>query len=106
MVITEKKNTRELAHANAALKEEIAQRKLAEATTKKTLSMLNAALESTADGILVVDKKGTITSYNRKYVNFWNIPDSILESRKWSSITEWVKTQVKDPEGYIARIRE
>jgi DNA-binding NarL/FixJ family response regulator len=78
--ITEKRNTIELAHANAALKEEIAQRKLAEATTKKTLSMLNAALESTADGILVVDKKGKITSYNRKYVNILNIPDSILES--------------------------
>jgi two-component sensor histidine kinase len=106
MVIAEKKNARELADANAALKDEIAQRKLAEATTRKTLSMLNAALESTADGILVVDIKGTITSYNRKYVNFWNIPDSILESGKWSSITEWIKTKVKDPEGYMARIRE
>jgi len=106
MVMTEKKNPGELAHANAALKEEIAQLKIAKATTGKTLSMLTAALESTADGILVVDKKGKITSYNQMYVSIWNIPDSILESRKWSNITEWVKTQVKDHEGYIARIKE
>ena len=103
---TEKRNAIELAHANAALIEEIAQRKLAEATTRKTLSMLNAALESTADGILVVDKKGKITSYNRKFVNIWNIPDSILESRKWNSVTDWAKNQLKDPERYLTRIRE
>ncbi len=48
----------ELPSTNEMLKAEIAQRKQAEATTKKTLSLLNAALESTADGILVVDRKG------------------------------------------------
>jgi PAS domain S-box-containing protein len=104
--ITEKKKTTELSYANAALKEEIAQRKLAEATTKKTLSLLNAALESTADGILVVDRGGKITSYNRKYVNMWNIPDSVLKSGKGSTIVEHVKRELKDPEGYIARINE
>lgn len=104
--IPEKKKTAELSHANAALKEEIAQRKLAEATTKKALSLLNAALESTADGILVVDIGGKITSYNRKYVNMWNIPDSILGSKKRSTIVEYVKRELKDPEGYIARINE
>ena len=104
--IPEKKKTAELSHANAALKEEIAQRKLAEATTKKALSLLNAALESTADGILVVDIEGKITSYNRKYVNMWNIPDSVLGSKKRSTIVEYVKRELKDPEGYIARINE
>ena len=104
--ITEKKKTTELQHANAALKEEIAQRKLAETTTKKTLSLLNAALESTADGILVVDRGGKITSYNRKYVNMWNIPDSVLESKKCSTIVEHIKRELKDPEGYTARINE
>ena len=105
-IITEKKKTSELSRANAALKEEIAQRKLAEATTKKTLSLLNAALESTADGILVVDNRGKITSYNRKYVNMWNIPDSVLESKKRSTIVEYVKRELKDPEGYMARVNE
>jgi PAS domain S-box-containing protein len=104
--ITEKKKTTELSHANAALKEEIAQRKAAEATTRKTLSLLNAALESTADGILVVDRAGNITSYNRKYVNMWDIPDSVLESKKRSAVIDYVKKKLKDPEGYIARVNE
>jgi len=104
--ITEKKKATELSRANVALKEEIAQRKLAEATTRKTLSLLNAALESTADGILVVDRAGKITSYNRKYVNMWDIPDSVLESKKRNTIIDHVKKKLKDPESYIARINE
>ena len=104
--MTEKKKASVLSHANAALKEEIAQRKLAEATTRKALSLLNAALESTADGILVVDNRGKITSYNRKYVNMWDIPDSVLESKKRSVIIDHVKKKLKDPESYIARIHE
>ena len=79
--MTEKKKALELSNANAVLKEEIAQRKLAEATTRKTLSLLNAALESTADGILVVDSRGKITGFNRKYVNMWHIPDAVMESK-------------------------
>ena len=104
--LTEKKKALELSHANAALKEEIAQRKLAEATTRKTLSLLNAALESTADGILVVDNRGKITGYNRKYVNMWHIPDSVMESKKRSTVIEHIKTELKDPEGYMARVNE
>lgn len=98
--------TPELSDTNTALKEEIAQRKMAESTTKKTLSLLNAALESTADGILVVDKAGKITSYNRKYVNMWDIPDSILESGKRNAIREYVREKLIDPAGYEARINE
>ncbi|HJX56916.1 MAG TPA: histidine kinase dimerization/phosphoacceptor domain -containing protein, partial [Methanoregula sp.] len=104
--LTEKKKASDLSHANAALKEEIAQRKLAEATTRKTLSLLNAALESTADGILVVDSRGKITGFNRKYVNMWNIPDSVMESKKRSTVIEHIKTELKDPEGYMARVNE
>ena len=33
---------------------------------KKTLSLLNATIESTRDGILVVDLTGKITSFNNK----------------------------------------
>ena len=96
----------ELPSTNEMLKAEIAQRKQAEATTKKALSLLNAALESTADGILVVDRNGEISSYNKKYATMWNIPDSVMESRKRKTIAEYIKRKLKDPEGYTARVNE
>ena len=82
--MTEKKKASDLSHANAALKEEIAQRKLAEATTRKTLSLLNAALESTADGILVVDSRGKITGYQQEiceYVEYTRFSHGIQKTK-------------------------
>jgi len=102
----EKKERIEFTDTNEVLKAEIAQRKQAEAATKKALSLLNAALESTDDGILVIDREGEITSYNRKYVTMWNIPDSVMESPKRRTIAEYIKRELKDPEGYSARVKE
>ncbi len=64
----------EYAKMNVTLEKEILQRKSADDNLKKTLSLLSAALESTADGILVVDREGTVTSHNQNFVTMWNIP--------------------------------
>jgi two-component sensor histidine kinase len=103
---TVKKQRKEISRSNEILKEEIAQRKQAEENTQRALSLLNAALESTADGILVIDRQGGITSYNRKFATMWDIPDSVLETPKRKTITEYMKRKLKDPEGYTARLNE
>src|SRR5262245_20374951 len=41
---------------------------------KQALSVLSATLESTADGLLVVDHAGKIVSFNRKFLDMWGIP--------------------------------
>jgi len=92
--------------AEAELKEEIKQRKLAEKTLKKTLSSLNAALESTADGILVVDNSGVITDYNKNYLSMWNIPDLLIKSRDTTELYGFIKNQVIDREKFIEQIEE
>ena len=53
----------EYAKMNIVLEEEIRQRKISDTLLKKTLSLLNASLESTADGIFVVDQKDMIRGY-------------------------------------------
>src|SRR5665811_1403318 len=65
---------------NRLLEDEIRQRKISDTMLKNTLSLLNASLESTADGIFVVDNQDTITSYNQNFVTMWNIPKILLES--------------------------
>lgn len=69
------------------------------------LSMLSAILESTADGILVVDLEGTTLCFNRRFVEMWGIPDQLLSSRDAKALT-FVIDQVQDPDGFMTKVRE
>ena len=79
---------------------------LAEVELRRTLSLHSATLESTADGIIVVDRDGHITSYNRKFVAMWRIPEAVLTTRQDERALEFVVDQLKDPDGFLRRVRE
>lgn len=89
--------------ANAQL---FAELKKAEEKIKNALSLLNATLESTADGILVVDKEGKIAGFNRKFVQMWRIPQSIIAARDDDQALGFVLEQLNDPQGFLAKVRE
>jgi len=91
---------------NVTLNEEIRQRNLSDTTLKKTLSLLNATLESTADGIYVVDQQGRITGYNQNFMNMWNIPPALLESGENEAVVNHFQSQLKNPEEFLANIKE
>ena len=65
--------------------------------------IIRTTLESTADGILVVDSQGRIVSSNRKFVEMWGIPDAILATREMSALCLHVQDQLKNPELILAR---
>ena len=85
---------------------DITDRRNAEAELRGTLSLLTATLESTADGILVVDLAGRIVSLNRKFAAMWRIPQEILESRDDDRAIAFVLSQLRDPDAFVAKVRE
>lgn len=44
---------------------------------EKSLSLLQATLESTADGVLALDMRGRVSHYNQKFLEMWDIPSSL-----------------------------
>ncbi len=72
----------------------------------KSVSLLRATLESTADGVLVVDSLGKITTYNRQFADMWRIPPEVLSSGNDDEVLDFVLDQLKDPEGFRAKVRE
>ena len=84
--------------------QDITARKAAELEQEKSYSLLNAALEATADAILVVDEKGNISKYNNLFAALWHIPDNLLTDGEDKQAVEFVLNQLKDPEGFLAGV--
>lgn len=85
---------------------DITARKRAEESLKQSVSLLQATLESTADGILVVDKSGRIASYNTQFAKMWNLPADVVASRDDDRALNHVLGQLKDPETFISKVRD
>jgi PAS domain S-box-containing protein len=73
---------------------------------ERSLALLRSTLESTADGILVVDTNGKIVSFNRKFVEMWKIPDAIVASRDDGRAIGFVLDQLKHPDRFLKKVRE
>ena len=69
-------------------------------------SLLEAAFDATEDGILVVDDKGKITKFNKKFVEMWHIPKSILKSNNDKDALDYVLKQLIDPNKFIDKVNE
>lgn len=82
------------------------ERDRAAAALGERTSLLQATLESTADGILVVDTAGAIHAYNRRLVEMWAIPPEVVEKMQGPSWLDYVKTRVKDPDYGPRALRE
>src|SRR5579885_247588 len=85
---------------------DITERKQADEEIKKSLSLLHGTLESTADGILVVNMEGRIEIFNQKFVELWSIPSSVMASGDDSQAIAFILKQLKDPQGFIKRVNE
>src|SRR5215813_852297 len=65
--------TIELAKANAALRLENQSHRETERRLQETISLHNATLNSTADGMLVVGRDGKVSGCNRRFIDMWKL---------------------------------
>ena len=85
---------------------DVTERKRAEEALRHRESLLRATLESTPDGIVVVDKNGKITHTNSRFEKMWNLPPEILKSRDETKLLSFIRDQLNDPEAFVTRVQE
>lgn len=84
---------------------DITARKQAEQSLRARESLLRATLESTADGILVVDRAGRITASNQRFAELWRLPLGLLARRDDEEALRAVLAQLADPEEFLGKVR-
>jgi diguanylate cyclase (GGDEF)-like protein/PAS domain S-box-containing protein len=65
-----------------------------------SMSLLEATLDATADGILVVDRGGRVLGYNQKFIEMWRIDPDVLASGHDSELRASVLDQLANPEEF------
>jgi two-component system cell cycle sensor histidine kinase/response regulator CckA len=93
--------TMDLAKANAALRIENQERRYIQIQLEHSLSLLNATLESTADGILVITNDGRISSCNQKCLDIWHIPRIAVAGLQSRDLLSSVAPQLETPGEFL-----
>ncbi|MCE3043994.1 EAL domain-containing protein [Legionella sp. 16cNR16C] len=71
---------------------------------QQSLSLLRATIESSADGILVVNLDKKIIDYNTKFVAMWEIPESIMDLGNQTLMLEYMVEQLQDAGELLSQI--
>lgn len=69
------------------------------------LSLTEATLEATDNGILVIDAKGQIVSFNQRFTEMWHIPDVLLSSTDDQLFLTHVLEQLEHPQQFLERVQ-
>jgi diguanylate cyclase (GGDEF)-like protein/PAS domain S-box-containing protein len=85
---------------------DIRARVAAEAELRSALSVLRATLDSTADGLIVVDGSGAISSINGRLADMWMLPESYWMNQPNQHTLSAVVDQLVHPEALMAKVEE
>jgi len=83
---------------------DVTARKRADDELRRSLSLVEATLESTADGILVTDMKRRVVRLNHRFVTMWRLPEELLRGGDVRPAVEFVRNELVDPESFVAKI--
>ncbi len=67
--------------------------------------LLRNTLEATADGILVVDRAGNITSYTQRFLSLWSIPNGVVATGRDEAALRYVLDQLDEPERFLSSVQ-
>ncbi|MBN2170894.1 MAG: response regulator [Candidatus Krumholzibacteriota bacterium] len=84
----------------------IIQRVNAIRTLRRSEELVRATIESTGEGILVVDGEGRVTNRNSRFLEMWRIAPALAESRDDDELLRFVLDQLVDPASFLAKVRQ
>ena len=90
----------------SAMARNLSGRKEYEDQLAESVSLLRATIESSASGMLVVDRQGKITTYNNRFLEMWRIPAEIMNHGDDGVVVNLVLDQLQEPDAFLKRVQE
>ncbi len=78
--------------------------RVAEKQLLRTHAILTTQMEASVSGILVVDEKGEMISFNRRFVEIFQLSPEVVASRSDERAIQSILNQIVDPEAFLRRI--
>ena len=84
---------------------DVTEYKLVESEMRFRNLLLSTQLEASMDGILAVDEKGKVVSWNRQFLDLFKVPQSLLKAGIDEPVLQTVTEQAEDPQGFLEKVR-
>jgi len=98
--------TTELAKRNADLRIENQARLHTEKQLQQAISLLNATLDATADGILVVSTEGKISSCNNRFLEMWGMDCRLAIGHRDEDLLAQALPQLQNSAEFLTKVKE
>jgi PAS domain S-box-containing protein len=82
---------------------DITERKKAEEASRE--SQFRAIVESTGNGVLVIDRAGRVILSNRRFAELWNVPGHLLATNSDEDLIAHASDQLLDPDAFLNKVR-
>ncbi len=73
---------------------------------QNSLSMIQATLESSTEGILVTDKKNHVIKINKKLISLWEVPKALVDTEQPDHLIKHIATKLEKPDKFLQVTQE
>ena len=84
--------------------EDISERKRAEKELRAKTALLEAQVNASPDGILVIDENRKRILFNRRIIELLSVPKHIMDNEDDTLLLRHVTHQIKDPEKFLEKV--
>jgi PAS domain S-box-containing protein len=67
-------------------------------------TLLETQLETSIDGILVVDENGKVVLFNKQFAKMWLISKEIMGEKDDKKLLQYVAEEIKEPEKFLSKV--
>lgn len=96
---------RQLKAQNKLLKTQNTERELDRAALQEKTALLEAQMNSTIDGVLVINEHGKMVLQNKKFIDLFKMSGEIAHETGDEKRLRWVMDKLKNPEQFLQKVQ-